>query len=77
MWVLTRSINEYNQDGDYLICVFSSKPTVEKLIEIFGISEKYAKFLILEGGGREDSEDEWWYLSELEDGELYKSKDTD
>lgn len=39
MWVITRAVNEYDQDGDYFECVFQSKPTLEQLVKYFDDEE--------------------------------------
>lgn len=73
MWVLTRSINQYNQDGDYFESVYSSKPTIKELMRFIGCSYSYAKH-VRNGGGRIESEDEWYYLTEIKSGEQYIDK---
>ena len=76
MWVITRSINQYDQDGDYLFCVFSTKPTAEDLLKIedFRGYEQDDLDHLLNGGGRRKHEDEWFHLTELQNGELYRSR---
>lgn len=69
MWVITRSENEYNQEGDYLERVFSSKPTKEKL-DSLGYDGEH----LLKGGGRKGSEYTWYHLVELNSGELYEER---
>lgn len=71
MWVITRSINQYDQDGDYLVCVFLNKPTDSDLLKIFPGYSRQELDHLLSGGGRVDSEDEWFYLTKLQSGELY------
>lgn len=71
MWVLTRSINQYDQDGDYFERVFATKPTVEELVGNNGFFEGYAKYLLDTGGGRIKDENEWYYLKEIGHGEQY------
>jgi hypothetical protein len=60
LYVLTRSINDYNQDGEYFVAVFHKKPTVEQLLEN-GVSKEEV-FHVLEKGGRRVFEDEWSHL---------------
>jgi len=73
MWVVTRTINEYNQDGDYLVCVFESKPTFQDLKKVLPGEGDATIGKLTRGGGRERHEDEWFYLKELKPGELYKA----
>jgi len=71
MWILTREINEYNQDGEYFVCAFKEKPTFNDLKKTLkGLSDVTIGKLT-RGGGRQDFEGEWYYLSEVKDGELY------
>lgn len=63
MWILTREINDYNQDGQYYVKAFINKPSREELKKYGIIEESYIDH-ILNGGGREDNETEWFYLIE-------------
>jgi hypothetical protein len=68
-WILTREINEYDQDGEYFVAVFRSKPSHEILEDILNIDPYYGKKLIehiLAGGGRRDNEHEWYHLRHVE-----------
>jgi len=64
VWILQRAINEYNQDGYYYVQVFANKPTRRQLIDQ-GVESFQADF-VLETGGRQDVEYEWWLLTEEE-----------
>jgi len=70
MWVITRSINDYNQDGDYFVSVFDHKPSVEELKKLLRCGDEYAKNLE-NGGGRYDGEGEWHHLTEMGSGVIY------
>lgn len=70
MWVITRSINEYYQEGDYFECVFDHEPSVEELTKFFG-DEELAEH-VWNGGGRRYPEETWYFLTEIESGEQYK-----
>ena len=70
MWIVTRAVNEYDQEGDYFIIAFDHKPTIEELTVING---KALAEHLLAGGGRRGTEYEWYYLTELQSGELYTS----
>lgn len=76
VWVLTEEHNQYDQYGEYFLKVFATKPT-EKQVQAFLIekkelatyhigSEYEEQFVahILDGGGRKNSEDVWYYLRE-------------
>ena len=73
MWVITFSINDYSQYGDYFHCAFNSKPTLEDLRKVF--PESNIDFLnhISNGGGRtEQMEGTWYFLTEIKSGEIYE-----
>ena len=82
MFVLTRAINEYYQEGHYLVSVFESKPTKQQLEIIFSdgnigsVADAKLKEIVdhvLAGGGRRDVENEWFYLTELAPGAIYNA----
>lgn len=82
VWVLTKAVNEYNQEGDYLEAVFIDKPTrKDLLLHFFGGSGDNKDYEarshehvghVLKGGGRIEAEYEWFYLGELKSGEKYQ-----
>lgn len=45
VYVLTRDINEYNQDGEYFVKVFAEKPSKQQLLDV-GVPEDQAKGLL-------------------------------
>ena len=81
-WVLTETYNEYDQHGDYLIAVWSEKPTEEQILDLLyppkeGVTRGYttlAKQLLEHGNDipkcRSGGES-WYILSELEEGKRY------
>jgi hypothetical protein len=82
IWILTRRINAYEQDGSYFVTAFIEKPTVLELINLFYEDMSIEDFIseservqfishILNGGGRQDYEHEWYYLSCVEEGKKY------
>lgn len=71
MWVVTRSINQYNQEGDYFVCVFENKPTFQELKNVLKNESDATIGKLTRGGGRQDTEEEWYFLTELKSGELY------
>lgn len=62
VWVLTRGINEYNQDGEYYENVFANKPTAKQLIDC-GVHAAEVEH-VLKGGGRTKHEYYWFFLRE-------------
>lgn len=71
VWVITEAYNDYDQHGEYLVAVFTTFPTKADLIHIFpDISDEAYEYLS-KGGGRKDTEDSWYYLTELEVGKEY------
>lgn len=62
VWVLTREIDDDNQDGEYFQAVFNLKPTKQQLLYM-GIPSNRLDH-VLEGGGRIWIEYEWYYLRE-------------
>lgn len=75
VWVLTREINQYDQDGEYFVCVFAEKPSTQKLAEVMqkqdhGATDVMEAVAFLEhlraGGGRRKYEDTWFHLKEVE-----------
>ena len=69
LWVLTSHINDYDQHGDYFEAAWIEKPTSDELLPFVGKDEVAH---VLNGGGRKDGEDFWWFLVEIEAGKQYK-----
>ena len=65
VFVLTREINQYDQDGEYFVAVFAKKPTREQLLA-HGVSEKYVEHTLMFGGRSADYEYEWFHIREVE-----------
>lgn len=63
IWVLTREINQYDQDGEYFVSAWNEKPTHQTL-KLFGVPENRLRH-VLNGGGRVGSENEWFFLKKL------------
>lgn len=82
LWVLTQTYNLYDQQGDYLVTVFLTKPNQETLLQLMygkpskntGYSKTELEFIehLLNGGGRIGLEESWYYLSILGEGEEYE-----
>lgn len=81
VWVLTSEYNEYDQHGEYLECIWASKPSIEQLAKHFKMTSDQVpvnvmaalEFLlhIQKGGGRQNYEDHWYNLSFVEFGKVY------
>jgi hypothetical protein len=69
VWVLTREINQYDQDGSYFEAVFQDKPS-QKQLEDAGVSIGSIDFTLnnknhddtFSGGRSPRMEDTWWNL---------------
>lgn len=71
MHVLTRAINQYDQDGDYFEAVWINKPSIDQLKK-FGFTPEYCHHLLNNGGDRINQEETWYFLTEIKEGEEYK-----
>lgn len=80
VWVLTTEYNDYDQHGEYLCCVWKTKPDIDQLAEFIGyaseeISNSVEKLRFLthleKGGGRVDREYQWYNLTFIEFGKVY------
>lgn len=75
IYIVTRAINQYDQDGHYFVAAFTEKPTVNQLKKAIGCSKQYATWLLETNGGRKDIEYEWYYITVQESGQPY-NRDT-
>lgn len=74
VFVLTREVNEYNQEGAYFVAVFAERPSVGALAEVlkgYNVPGNLMSAIALlerirNGGGRKDSENEWFVLEAVE-----------
>lgn len=73
MYVITQAYNDYDQHGEYLVAVFFNKPSVREIHQTLKCSHELAKH-IETGGGRKETEDNWYYMTPLEVGKLYQHK---
>ncbi len=62
IWILTRAINEYDQDGEYFVDAWDKKPTHQTLT-LSGVPQNRLRH-VLNGGGRVEFEYEWFFLRE-------------
>ena len=63
IFILTREINEYRQDGEYFVAAFKEKPTADQLF-MNGVEEKSIKHVLTGGGRTKAMENEWFHLRE-------------
>lgn len=69
MFIVTRCINEYYQEGEYFVAAYKVKPTYEQLKKLLTRCDDEAiDYLLEDGGGRIRKEDEWWYLRQINSG---------
>lgn len=67
-WILTREYNCYDQFGEYFVAWWKDKPSLEELKGVLTWRSKSELYHILHGGGRIDREDDWYNLTEIEEG---------
>lgn len=65
VWVVTREMNEYNQDGEYFVAVFKNKPTFRMLKKLLPEESDVTIGKLTRGVGRQCIEDEWYNLIEV------------
>ena len=63
VWILTREVNDYDQEGEYFLAAFhGEKPSVESLRGV-GVPRKACAH-VRRKGGRVKDENEWFFLRE-------------
>ena len=67
IWVVTRGINQYDQDGEYFVAAYHEKPTFQQLKELIK-QDDVTVGKLTRGGGQQSNEYEWWWLQEVEEG---------
>lgn len=72
IWAVTKELNSYNQFGDYLVSVFDHKPTFQELKQLLPGEPDSTIDRLAVGGGRHGNEGSWYYLTELNNGQLYQ-----
>jgi hypothetical protein len=72
IWAVTRSINQYDQDGDYFVGFFYEKPTAAQLANLTGRSVEYWEES--PNGGRHGREYEWYYVVRINEGVEYEEQ---
>ena len=68
IWVLTTAYNMYDQQGDYFVAAWLSKPTESDIALAANVGRVEAEH-IFNGGGRRKVEDQWFNLFEVSEGE--------
>lgn len=71
MWVITREINEYDQDGEYFVSVYESRPSFQDLKALLPDEKDATLDKLTRGGGGQSTENEWYHLGQVMHGELY------
>ena len=71
IWVVTQSVNDYNQYGDYLISAFTQKPSFAELKQLLPDESDETIGRLTRGGGRKNDEGTWYYLFLLKAGQKY------
>lgn len=66
LWILTREINEYDQDGAYFVAAWLTRPDAHQL-HAAGVPFKIMNW-VENGGGRKDVEEEWFNLITVLEG---------
>ena len=61
VWLLTSEYNDYDQHGEYFVAVYIGKPSSQQIQKTCGVNEIGAS-RILNGGGRERWEYQWYNL---------------
>jgi len=74
MWIVTKAVNEYNQEGEYFVSSFLNKPTFKQLSKLLPFCSDATIGKLTRGGGRENKEGVWFYLDEVKEGELFNHK---
>lgn len=69
-WVLTSMHNDYDQHGEYFVSFFREKPSFKAIKKVLSCKDELANH-ILNGGGRQDVENQWFLLKKLKEGVNY------
>lgn len=68
VWVLTFTVNDYNQRGAYFAAWFRERPTAERLIADCGLNLDAARALVL-GVAEVYDGNQTWSLQQLREGQ--------
>lgn len=82
IYTLTREHNQYEQEGEYLVAVFTYLPSVKQIQDILvndgaeyndrrWLNSEYITWLVSKGGGRPSSGwDVWYFFRRFEGSEV-------
>lgn len=70
MWIVTSEYNAYDQEGEYFVAAYLNKPTFTQLKKLIGVNDVTVGKLT-RGGGRQNTEEKWYNLHEVKDGEKF------
>ena len=68
VWIVTAEVNAYDQEGCYFVGAYLNKPTFKQLKELIK-EDDVTVGKLTRGGGRQDAENVWYNLIEVEEGE--------
>ena len=66
--IVTRSINAYEQDGEYFVAAYNEPPTFKELKELLVWPNDATIGKLMRGGGREGIEAVWFHLNAVKPG---------
>ena len=69
MWIVTRAINQYEQDGEYFVAAYKDKPNFQCLKVLLPGETDATIGKLTRGGGRHEFEGEWFFLFEVSVGQ--------
>ena len=81
--IITREIDQYDQEGEYFYAAFSERPTLKRLAKLLCNTDKLenlndAQIMdiahLYRGGGRKSTEYEWFNLREVAAGQVMKAE---
>ena len=72
MWIVTSEYNQYDQEGEYFVAAYLTKPTFAQLKELIG-GDATTVGKLTRGGGRQKTEHQWYNLHEVREGEELSS----
>ena len=68
--MITKEYNQYDQYGVYFVAAWTYKPSLEEIKITLSCGDEEAEH-ILNGGGRQEFDQEWYNLFEYPEGENY------
>ena len=74
LWIVTRAINAYDQEGDYFVAAYIDKPDFHQLKKLLPKETDVTVGKLARGGGKHCGDNEWYYLTEIEQGRYYQER---